>query len=318
MPMPANADPSSWPQIASVACGAAEECVIAGTYTTTAGVHEGLLVTDEKGNFVASEAPLPVAVTSDQEAGLTGVSCFLATSCVAVGYYVTATGSRQGWLVADDAGVEDSRSAPLPWNAAAGDPLAIMEAISCGTTTECVVVGRYQSPSANQLGVIVTGSDGHWSAREMPSPPSPNTNLRPSFFAMSCLGAGSCLAVGEYADSTNTAEALGLVERSGSWSASELLHTRDSKAQVTAVSCATSTSCTAAGRYDTSSGVEGYLTVLSGSTWTQSSAPVPPHANADPYEVLGSIACGSGSCVASGTYALSGDIQVRLPGVVAQ
>jgi hypothetical protein len=246
------------------------------------------------------------------------VSCFLPTSCVAVGYYVTATGSRQGWLVADDAGVEDSRSAPLPWNAAGGNPLGLMQGISCGTTTTCVVVGQYQSPSGNRLGVIVTRSGEHWSTREMPSPPTPNTNLRPTFYAISCLGAGSCLAVGEYADSSNTAEALALLQRSGQWTAGILLHTRGSKAQVTAVSCASPTTCTAAGRYDTSTGIWGYLTVVSGSAWTQLTAPVPSGANADPYEALGSIACPSGACVATGTYAESGNPQVRLPAVISQ
>jgi len=203
-------------------------------------------------------------------------------------------------------------------HAAAGNPLGIMEGISCGTSTGCVAVGGYQSPSGNQLGVIVTRSGEHWSAVEMPSPPASSVNLRPTFFAISCLGAGSCLAVGRYADSSNTAEALGLVQRSGHWSATMLLATRGTKAQVTTVSCGSSTSCTAAGRYDTSAGVVGYLAVTSGSTWTQSSAPAPPNANSDPYEVLGAIACTSGACVASGTYAESGNTQVRLPVVVSQ
>jgi hypothetical protein len=318
MPMPANTSRSSWPQITSVVCGATGACVIVGSYTTTAGLHEGLIVTEEKGGFVASEAPTPGGVTSNQGAWLTGVGCFQPTSCVAAGYYESAAGAREGLLVADYAGVEAARSAPLPANAAS-NPLVTMEAVSCGATTGCEVVGGYESSTGDRFGVIDGSANGRWTTIQMPSPGSSSASPSPVMFAMSCVGAGSCLAVGQYTDSSGKTEALGLVEQSGRWSATILPGTQGSGALVTVVSCSTSTSCVTAGRYETRYGQLGYLGVLSGSTWSYTSAPVPPKANANPFEDLGSIACpAAGACAASGTYSESGNVQVELPVVVWQ
>jgi hypothetical protein len=316
MPVPSNLSPSGWPAISSVACPAAGDCVIVGDYPTTAGTTEGLIVTEEAGRFVPAEAPIPGG--ANDGAGLAGVACFEATACVAVGDYEPPSGDREGLLVGDRAGVMGSIAAPLPSNAGP-DPEADLQAISCGSSTGCAALGQYETSTGDHLGVIDTSSDGHWSGAEMPSASGANaTSPFPVVYGVACRGATSCLGVGRYHDSSSASQGLALVEHGGRWSASMIPATDGRSPVVGAVSCASATSCGAAGSYDVGGRLLGYVMSMNGTSLSGGAAPSPGNAGSDPSEVLGSISCpGTGVCDATGTYAETGQTTVRLPVVVS-
>jgi hypothetical protein len=74
-------------------------------------------------------------------------------------------------------------------------------------------------------------------------------------------------------------------------------------AQVNSVACPAVSACTAVGSYTGSAGYQGLLLTKSGSSWKAVQAPLPAGAAADPYAILGSVACGSVSvCVVAGRY----------------
>jgi hypothetical protein len=250
---------------------------------------------------------------------LTGVACFAATACVAVGYYETASASREGLLVADRAGTVAAAAAPLPTNPAS-DPGAVLQAVSCGSATGCVALGAYESSAGDHLGVIDTSSSGHWGAHEAPMPTGSNpTSPSPVIEGVDCGGATSCLAVGWYYDSSSEKQGLALVEQTGRWSASMMPGTEGTSPVVGAVSCASATICAAAGAYTLSGRHLGYVMAMSGTSLSGSTAPVPSDASPNPGEDLSSIACPApDACAATGTYIEVDHSSVDLPVVVAQ
>lgn len=316
LPLPSNAN-TMWPSIASVACGVAGGCMIVGKYTTTSDLSEGLIVWEQAGVFTAVEAPTPGA--PNDGAGLTSVACFTTTECVAVGYYDTSSGDREGLIVGDHGGTVASIAAPLPANAGP-NPVAILDSVSCGSSTGCDALGQYETSTASHLGVIDSRGMGPWGASAMPVPTGSSlANPSPVIYAMSCKGTTSCLGVGRYTDSSSATQGLVLVEQSSHWSASIMPDTSGTTPVVQAVSCSSATSCAAAGHHLVSGKTIGYIMTLSGTVLSGGNAPAPGNASSDPGELLSSISCVAADiCTVTGTYAAASNPTVRLPVVISQ
>lgn len=313
MPLPANAS-SRIPAVNAMACPHRGACVIAGSYLTTSGLDEGLLVTQEGSTFVAAEAP--VIGRSNKGSALSGVACSAENSCVAAGYYVMASGGRQPLLVSDAAGALTSGAAPLPPNAA-GNPEAELDGVSCGSSTLCVALGSYEDQLGGRLGFIDTSSQAGWTASTMPSPQGASlTSPSPEISGVVCKAGTYCLAVGHYTDSSDTTQGLALMERSGRWFASMMPGTADTDVVVRAVACVSATSCAAAGHYGSGGTAAGYVMTLSGATLSGEKPPAPPGASSRPREDFEYVACPwIATCVASGTYV--GATTPQLPLVVS-
>lgn len=75
-------------------------------------------------------------------------------------------------------------------------------------------------------------------------------------------------------------------------------------AGLSAVACASTASCTAAGAYLDSSGNQGMLLTGTGTSWTATKAPLPGDASSSaPFQLFSAVACpASGACVAVGEY----------------
>jgi hypothetical protein len=153
--------------------------------------------------------------------------------------------------------------------------------------------------------------------------PAPATTPYAHLHGVSCASTTSCLAVGEYQDTSVGYDPL--IETGtlsgGSWTwraatalTSGLTPTPATKPKVflEAASCPSTTSCLAVGKYqDTSLGDDDPLIetgTLSGGRWSWSAAVAPtkgltPAPYAPPYTVLSGISCASAtSCAAGGQY----------------
>ncbi len=316
MPLPANASPSRFPTVAAMTCPRLGDCVIAGTYTTTSGLSEGLVVTEEGKVFVAAEAPTPSA--SNEGSALFGVACTAAAACAAVGDYVAPSGRRQALIVNDVAGALTAVRPPLP-PGAAPNPHAELQTVACGSATGCVALGTYLVANGDSLGVIDTSSSGTWSAGTTPTPTGASSDPSPAVFAVTCKGATFCLGVGQYTDSTGRTQGLVLIDQSGAWSASIMPATDNRHVVVRAVACASVTSCAAAGHYVLDGEQVGYLMTLSGSTLSASTSSLPANASSSPAEDLGFVSCRYiATCTVSGNYNGAGSTTVELPLTVSE
>ena len=239
---------------------------------------------------------------------LTKISCPAVGSCVAVGSYVDAGGSRQGLIETLSDGRFTATTAPLAGlsPAAAGNPQVALFDVRCPVTGWCVADGQYSvGPGQTRL-LAETLSNGSWSATTLPNPAG-SSNPDVGVEGMSCPTEGACVLVGAYASSGQNQP---LAERlaSGTWTAQappiNTLSPAGTEGQLFDVSCSSSTACTAVG--DTDGGQGALIETSSGGSWVASSpslAGLTPTAAHGAVGALTNVSCtSSGSCSEAGTY----------------
>lgn len=274
-PAPAGASDLS---LNGVSCVSAAQCIAVGT--DSGG---GALLTESAGSWTAAEAPLPAGMSSPE---LMGVSCVSASQCVAVGYANDAPGVLGELLLTESGGSWTAVQAPLP----AGATQGVLMGVSCVSASQCVAVGSASDDSGNVWDLLLTESDGSWTAADAPV----GVSTRGQLNGVSCWSASSCVATGTYGDTS-----VVLTESGGSWTAATAPPNADgsSGGEMRGVSCVSAAQCVAAGY--TGNG-NGQLLTDSGGSWTAAVAPVPDNAASATVELTG-ISCGSASqCVASG------------------
>ena len=248
---------------------------------------------------------------------LRSVSCPGRGSCVAVGWYAGSAGySGPGLIETFSGGTWKAATAPLTGlSPAAGAKLyANLFAVSCKATGSCVAVGDYVDSSGHYQGLIETLAGGKWTPSRAPTSglsPTAGSNPGVTLESVSCTAAGSCLAGGNYLDTSFNQ--LGLIETfsSGTWKAATAPLSGLSPAAGTTPyvnlygpNCPATGSCFLVGSYDDSSGdTHGLIETLSGGTWTASTAPLPGGAASNPNAGFTGMSCpAAGSCVAAGRY----------------
>jgi hypothetical protein len=175
------------------------------------------------------------------------------------------------------------------------------QALKCPTADWCAAVGYYFTTRQDALLAIMSG--GVWTASKAPLPAdavSPIARVN----SLSCPSVGSCYAVAGYR-STNGGAPLLLTFASGTWTATRLpVPAGGVGGSLNSLACPTSGFCAAGGFYtDAANQIQGLLLTLSGGTWAATTSPIPPDANATPYPIVRSVACGApGSCAAVGNY----------------
>ena len=199
--------------------------------------------------------------------------------------------------------------APLPANAAS-NPDVDLESVECPATGTCIAVG-YDNYSAGQSqGLIETLSGGTWTLTEPPLPANAASPPYETLGSVECPAAGTCIAVGQYDDTSGNSQGLIETLSGGTWTATEAPlaanAASDPKVDLESVECPAAGSCAVVGvYYDTSGYQQGLIETLSGGTWSAIEAPLPDNAASDPNQEvsLNSLACpATGSCAVVGVY----------------
>jgi hypothetical protein len=123
-------------------------------------------------------------------------------------------------------------------------------------------------------------------------------------YAVSCISAANCIAVGQYSNN-NGFTYVPLAERQNgtTWTVQPTPNPGGSGTNLNAVSCASATDCTAVGSYSTKSGFSTLAEHWNGSTWAIQPTPTPSGVSKS--ELLG-VSCPSAtSCTATGDYRTS-------------
>ena len=197
---------------------------------------------------------------------------------------------------------------PLPANAGSARA-AYLDSVACPSTGSCVAVGSYMDSSGYWQALIETLAGGSWEATEVTGPFA-ESDTNASLYSVACPSTSSCVAVGEYNNSTSAL----LVTGSGtSWTSTEAPLPGDAQSGATAdlfsVTCPSATSCVAVGEYNnipnsgTASGLILTGPASSGTLWTPTHAPLPPNALSVFSGEWPAVACMSAtSCVTTWTY----------------
>jgi hypothetical protein len=197
--------------------------------------------------------------------------------------------------------------APLPSDAEA-NPGVEMHALSCVSTGNCSAIGRYRDGSANRLGLLLTQTNGTWTAVAATLPPGAAADPIAALNAVSCASAGNCSAVGSYRDTSGNTQPVLLTQTSGIWAAGvpASLPSAGSDPQVAlnSVSCTSPGNCSAVGDYiDSSGNRQGALLTETSGTWAAGEADLPAAPTVNPKVFLLSVSCASaGNCTAVGEY----------------
>jgi hypothetical protein len=204
-------------QLQSVSCPAVGTCVAVGGYVASGG-RQGLIETLSTGTWTPTAAPLgglnpaPLVDEAGVLAGLAGVSCPAAGSCVAVGDYEDAAGSQPGLIETLTAGTWTATNSPTTGlgSVTAGVDL---DAVSCAAAGACAAVGGFVTSTGTSQIAAVTLAGGTWTATLVSSGALSN-NPAPSLSGVSCPTVGSCVADGGYTNSSD--EGQGLIETEAS------------------------------------------------------------------------------------------------------
>ena len=182
------------------------------------------------------------------------------------GDYSDTAGATQGLVDMLSDGTWTSTELPLPTDAAS-NPSPYVDAVSCPMADWCVAVGRYLSVSGNEQGVIESMSEGTWTPTEV-SLPSNASSYQPYGVlnnVVTCPTVSSCVAVGDYNDTSGGVHAVIDTLSGDSWTVAEapLPSTGTTLAQVTtlfAITCPVANTCVAIGSY----GGNGLIESLNG------------------------------------------------------
>jgi hypothetical protein len=186
--------------------------------------------------------PNPVSKASQ----LSGVSCFAATQCTAVGHFYNGTDDQT--LVESWAGTSWS-IAPSP--NPGGSTGAYLDSVSCVSSTYCTAVGDYDVTGTTDTVQALIES---WNGTGWSIVPSPSTGGSGSskLLGVFCVSATNCTAVGsdQIIGISNGIQTLVESWNGTSWSIVPSPNPSDSSnGSLQGVSCLSTTNCTAVGGY---------------------------------------------------------------------
>lgn len=276
-------------EIRQVACASVTACVAVGA--SASGAIQTWMIYTLGGWMVTGVAPVTPAGST--ESNLQGVSC-TSTACTAVGSYRSGSSYKplaERW----NGSAWSLQTAPSPTE---GTAQKAMLGVSCASATYCVAVGEAASkPVAQQW----NGTE--WS---LLSVPNPSGAKGAKLMSVSCTSSTSCMAAGDYYETTSNEKTLAERWNGTSWSINSSPNPSEAKGFVnfTAVSCTSSTSCTAAGYY--ASGVSGGIptenkTLVESWNGTEWAIQASPNPSGQAYSALLSVSCTSSTaCTAVG------------------
>jgi hypothetical protein len=292
-------DPSPFFVLFEVACPAANTCFAVGGQ----GAVEQWNGTTWFVSHFAGKA---------SQSSLADVDCLGATDCFAVGAF---RGDGDDQPLVEHWNGSQWQTVTVPAPASGGGSLT---SVSCVNTRDCTAVGS--RARGNGLATLVE----HWNGSTWSIVPSPTPRGGiPLLTGVDCRAAGRCVAVGVVFTDSFSERPFSAVSVGGRWTLARLpIPDFAEFASVTSVSCATATSCFAAGRYVLITGdrqqiVKAFLAQWNGSRWLRRAGAV---IEGDPeLTMLTNVSCASSTrCFAFGQY-LAGDAgpgPVRLGSIV--
>jgi hypothetical protein len=279
--------------LSGVSCISSSDCVAVGSYTSDLSVDQ-TLVESWNGSFWSV---IPSPNPGDKDA-LDAVSCTSSTDCVAVGKYASGSSmdstlieawNGSAWLVdpSPNAGTSNEND---------------LSGVSCTSSSDCVAVGSSTSSETESQTLIESWNGTAWS---LASSPNPGTSFD-DLYAVSCIGSAYCVAVGDSENPSDYPQTLVESWNGTAWSVVTSPDAGSSDNDLYAVSCTSTTACTAVGTYgklfnaSQSSVPQTLVESWNGAAW----AVVPsPDGGGVSENDLADVSCSSAtSCLAVGTY----------------
>jgi hypothetical protein len=297
-----RADQSSWaiepsPNVTansgvfkSESCSSASACVAVGYYVNKAGIQVVLAEAWNGTKWSIEKLPkIPGVLAS----AFSAVSCTSASACTAVGVYSDSPGV-QVILVEVLSGTSWSiETAPD----VSGAQISSLSAVSCTSAKKCVAVGGSEDSSGTVSTLVESRKGTAWSIVSSPNASGGEGSV---LNGVSCTSTSSCTSVGAYNDSSGNEFTLAEAWNGTAWSIETTPNPSGAEGTLfKSVACTSTSSCTAVGGYDNSSGAESSLAEdWNGSAWSLDAVPNPVGTT---FSAFGAVACASAQkCIAVG------------------
>ena len=215
--------------LAGVSCTSETFCMATGYYETAAGNYATLA---ESWNGSAWSLRAIATPSESKFTFLSGVSCVSSSSCTAVGYYITSSGTTLTLAESWNGSTWSIQSTPNPSEAT----VSRLWGVSCVSSSACTAVG-YQAGTGMSKTLAESWNGSAWSIKATPN--AAGATKYNYLNGVSCVGSNECMAVGE-------SDAGAMVE---AWNGKEWTRTVQwsSGTYLTSVSCASASFCEATG-----------------------------------------------------------------------
>lgn len=277
-------------QFQNITCTGVDFCIAVGHYINGNGEGKALGATlaEAWNGSTWTIEPTPSPGSGGDLAGLSGISCALVDSCVAVGYSTNGLGSSrpltETWNGSDWISVKTA----IPDGASSS-----LDEVSC--TDYCESVGTYTLDLGSSKPLVETNRSGSWSQIAAPG----KEGVAPaSLDSVSCGSASSCVAVGSYEVSSTITRTFSEIRTGSRWSISRTPNTAGTNDEILkSVSCTSTTFCIAVGvAYTNQEASRPLAEVWNGVSWRVDRLPAPTESLS-----LDAVSCSSSSgCIAVG------------------
>ncbi len=237
--------------LSGVSCISASDCIaVGGTagYTLTGGATNRQTLIEQWNGTTWTVVPSPDTSATDND-GLAAVSCTSASACTAVGYHSTTSSAPTQTLIEQWNGTTWSI---VPSPSSSATQFDNLNGISCTSASACTAVGSQSTTASGPAQTLIEQWDGTtWSI--VPSPNSSSSQYN-YLDGVSCTSASACTAVGSD-PLASASPAQTLIEQwdGTTWSIVPSPNPSTSD-YLTAVSCPSTSACTAVGSGKTTSG----------------------------------------------------------------
>ena len=252
-------------RLLDVSCASDSSCFAVGSFRDRNNVVRPL---SEGWNGTSWAVHSPLIPAGARNTSLLGVSCPAVGDCIAVGSYLSSTGTEQTLVEDWNGSAWTIDSAVVPPGAQASR----LSAVSCASVTACTAVGTYRTGAGSWTALAEQWNGTKWLWRVVPLGGGEQSS---ELTAVSCSAPAFCTATGSFVDAGG--ETLALAERrSGpSWALRSIPSPAGAQlSRLDDVSCPTGISCTAVGTFRNESGSDVALaTRWDGTSWALQSTP---------------------------------------------
>ena len=316
-PMPPGVTGDPYSTLDTVTCASSTACVALGTYDPFSSGFDGMIDTFNGQGWASVAAPLPAdAAASDPDTSLEYASCPTATSCIAAGSYVDASGDTKGVFESYHNGSWASAVLPLPADAATSGLFVNVEGLACPAAGACVAAGNYATSDGQVHGFLSQLSGGSWSTVEAPLPADAATADPDANFGdfnglgatspVACSATTACVAVGSYFSNSNATRPLIEQLSGGTWASVPVAFPpgyAGGSGYLNSAVCTGAGDCLASGSVTANGNTTALADTLASGNWTAVPVMLPQDSASPPNAFAWATDCADpGFCAAAGGY----------------
>lgn len=254
-------------RLLGVDCPSTIRCIAVGNYQVSGSGSATLAELWNEGRWSVQSAPVPANATSSE---LTDVGCNSTAECVAVGSGILSN-VRTAILERWQSPTWTLQTVPIPAGAASSE----LRGVDCLWSNFCVAVGQYVTSGGSTRSLAMFWN-GNWSLQTLAEPAEATATILND---VSCTASpNACTVVGTWknANDGNRVSTLAYRFNGSSWTRQSTPNPSGSSASYFLdVSCATPTSCTAAGSWSNGGYNKTLAAHWNGSSWSLQGTPDP-------------------------------------------